>query len=99
MPVLGPTTDASAAAAAMMSFFETKTPVGMAIERATSELQLGPNWEGNISICDMINSTPNGCVLRGKPCAAQPVHCGPCLHVPCRALRQTPLSSQLLLFH
>ncbi|CAM9362111.1 unnamed protein product, partial [Heterosigma akashiwo] len=37
-------------------FGDLSTPVGKAVERATNELLLGPDWSANMDICDMIRS-------------------------------------------
>ncbi|CAN0206387.1 unnamed protein product, partial [Phaeothamnion confervicola] len=36
------------------------SPTGAAIEKATSEMQIGPDWGANMQICDMINHRSDG---------------------------------------
>ena len=37
--------------------------IDQAIERATNELLLGPDWGANLDICDMISADQRGCVV------------------------------------
>mmetsp|Transcript_25470 Transcript_25470/g.33267 ORF Transcript_25470/g.33267 Transcript_25470/m.33267 type:complete len:382 (-) Transcript_25470:402-1547(-) len=44
-----------------MDFFgfgDLSSPVGKAIEKATNELLIGPDWSANMDICDMIKNDP-----------------------------------------
>jgi len=39
---------------------DLSTPVGQAVERATQDTLVAPDWTQNLEICDMVNSSPEG---------------------------------------
>jgi hypothetical protein len=46
-----------------MEFFgfssvDLSTPIGLLIKRATDPLHMGPDWQSNMEICDMICAAP-----------------------------------------
>eukprot|EP00742_Colponemidia_sp_Colp-10_P003173 GILJ01003381.1.p1 GENE.GILJ01003381.1~~GILJ01003381.1.p1 ORF type:complete len:532 (-),score=62.51 GILJ01003381.1:178-1773(-) len=37
------------------------TPVSQSVEKASSELLIGPDWQLNLDVCDIIKARPEGC--------------------------------------